>query len=173
MFTQTKKSHIAKLEDFLKALLKNELKISPRKCQLFRKELQYTGNTIFPRERRVCVKPLRSRLEAIQKLIPQLWWKVVGVLQTSLIFSVYFDLNCKNYQHKYVISAEKETAYFVLKTTQHFWRNQRWLQEPPVFHLPDNKGRLHLYSGTSKVARGSALYEIQHHKPKLLEYISK
>ena len=62
------KSHIAKEEDLLKALLKNGLKISPKKCQLFRTELQYIGNTIFIQERRVCVKPLRSRLEVIQKL---------------------------------------------------------------------------------------------------------
>ena len=58
LFTQTKKSHIAKLKDLLKALLKNGLKISPKNCQLFRKELQYMGNTIFIEDRRVCVKPL-------------------------------------------------------------------------------------------------------------------
>ena len=28
------------------------------------------GNTIFIKDKRVCVKPLRSRLEAIQKLNP-------------------------------------------------------------------------------------------------------
>ena len=31
-------------------------------------ELQYMGNVIFIKDRKVCVKPLRSRLEAIQKL---------------------------------------------------------------------------------------------------------
>ena len=36
----------------------------------FKTELQYMGNTIFIKDRRVCVKPLRSRLEAIQKLKP-------------------------------------------------------------------------------------------------------
>ena len=65
LFTPTKKSLIMKLEYLLQALLKNGLKISPKKCQLFRKELQYMGNTIFIKDRRVCVKPLRSRLEAI------------------------------------------------------------------------------------------------------------
>ena len=70
LFTPTKKSHIAKLEDLLKALLKNGLRISPKKYQLFRKELLYMGNTIFIKDRRVCVKPLRSRLEAFQKLKP-------------------------------------------------------------------------------------------------------
>ena len=38
---------MAQLEDLLKALLKNGLKISPKKCQLFRTELQYMGNMIF------------------------------------------------------------------------------------------------------------------------------
>ena len=38
LFTPSKKSHRAKLEDLLKALLKNGLKISPKKCQLFRTE---------------------------------------------------------------------------------------------------------------------------------------
>ena len=32
LFTPSKKVHIAKLEDLLKALLKNGLKISPKKC---------------------------------------------------------------------------------------------------------------------------------------------
>ena len=40
------------------------------KCQLFRKELQYMESAIFIKDRRVCVKPLGSRLEAIQKLKP-------------------------------------------------------------------------------------------------------
>ena len=39
LFTPTKISHIANLEDLLKALLLNRLKIYPKKCQLFRKEL--------------------------------------------------------------------------------------------------------------------------------------
>ena len=57
-----------RLEDLLKALLKNGLKISPKKCQLFRRELQCMGITIFIQEKRACVRPLHSRLEPIQKL---------------------------------------------------------------------------------------------------------
>ena len=58
LFTPSKKSHVAKLEDLLKALLKYGLKISRKKCHLFRTELQYMGNTIFTKDRRVCAKPL-------------------------------------------------------------------------------------------------------------------
>ena len=40
LFTPSKKAHMAKLEDPLKALLKNRLKISPKKCQLFKTEIR-------------------------------------------------------------------------------------------------------------------------------------
>ena len=70
LFTPSKESHMNKLEDILNALLKNGLKVLPKRCQLFRTSLQYMGNEIFIENKRVCIKPLRSRLEAIQKLQP-------------------------------------------------------------------------------------------------------
>ena len=70
LFTPMKSSHFDKLEDLLKALCKNGLKISPKKCQLFKTDLQYMGNTIFIRNKRVCIRPLRSQIEAIKKLEP-------------------------------------------------------------------------------------------------------
>ena len=70
LFTPSKRAHMAKLEDLLKALLKNGLKISPKKCQLFQTELQYMRNIIFIKDRKVGIKPLRSRLKPIQKVWP-------------------------------------------------------------------------------------------------------
>ena len=70
LFTPNKQTHFEKLIDLLQALCKNSLKISPKKCQLFKTELQYMGSTIFIKEKREKVKPLRGKLEAIQKLKP-------------------------------------------------------------------------------------------------------
>ena len=39
--------------------------------------------------------------------------------------------------------------------------------------MPNKTGRFHLYSDTSKFATGSALYQIQNGKPKLIAYMSK
>ena len=39
--------------------------------------------------------------------------------------------------------------------------------------MPNKTGRFHLYSDTSKFATGSALYQIQNGKPKLIAYVSK
>ena len=47
------------------------------------------------------------------------------------------------------------------------------LIKPPVLHMPNKTGRFHLYSDTSKFATGSALYQIQNGKPKLIAYASK
>ena len=59
---------------------------------------------------------------------------------------------------------EQQTAFEEIKSR---------LQKPPILHLPDGKGRFHLYSDTSKYAIGSALYQIQNGKPKLIAYASK
>ena len=40
LFTPNKQSNFEKVEDLLKALCKHGLKISPKKCQLFKTELQ-------------------------------------------------------------------------------------------------------------------------------------
>ena len=47
------------------------------------------------------------------------------------------------------------------------------LQKPPVLHLLDKKGRFQLYSDTSKIATGSALYQIQNSRPKLIAHTRK
>ena len=85
-----KTSHFTKLEDLLKAVCKNGLKISQKKCQLFKTELQYMGNTISIKDKIVYVKPLRSRVEAIQKIKPPTTIKVcrglVGMVNFVSIF---------------------------------------------------------------------------------------
>ena len=45
--------------------------------------------------------------------------------------------------------------------------------KPQILHMPNSTGRFHLYFDTSKFATGSALYQIQNGKPKLLAYVSK
>ena len=59
---------------------------------------------------------------------------------------------------------EQQIAFEEIKST---------LQKPPILHLPDRKGRFHLYLDTSKYAAGIALYQMQNGKPKLIPYASK
>ena len=165
---------MAMLEDLLKVVCKNGLKISPKKCQLFKNKLQYMGNTIFIKDKRVCVRPLRSRLEAIQKLKPPTTIKgcrhIAGMVNFVSIFcpelqkllKPIYDLTRKGTQ--FVWGKEQQTAFEEIKSR---------LQKTPILHLLDRKGRFQLYSDTSKFATGSTLYQIQIGKPKLIAYASK
>ena len=174
LFTPTKASHFEKLEDLLKALHKNGLKISPKKCQLFKTDLQYMGNTIFIRNRRVCVRPLRSRIEAIQKLEPP---TTIKVCQSFAGMVNFVSLFCPELQ-----KLLKPIYDLTRKGRQFLWGNEQQqafdeikcrLQRLPVLHLPNRHGHFQLYSDTSKFATGSALYQIQNGQPRLIAYASK
>ena len=171
LFTPNKIVHIAKLEDLLKALRKNGSKISPKKCQLFRTELQYKGNTIFIKDRRFCVKPLHSWLEAIQKIKPPTMTKDCKCFAGMVNFVSIF---CPELQKllKPIYDLTRKGKQFVWGVEQHstFKEIKQRLQKPSVLHMPDKIGRFQLYSDTSKNAMGSALHQIQNGKPKLFAY---
>ena len=132
------------------------------------------GNLIFIQEKRVCVRPLHNTLEAIQRLKPPTTVKgcrsFAGIVNFLSIFcpdlqkllKLIYDLTRKDRQ--FVWGQEQQSAFDEIKNR---------LQKPPVLHLPDGKGRFHLYSVTSKYTMCSALYQIQNGKPKLIAYASK
>ena len=174
LFTPSKESHMNKLEDILNALLRNGLKVSPKKCQLFRTNLQYMGNEIFIENRRVCVKPLRNRLEAIQKLQPPKTPKgcrsFTGVVNFLSMFCPDLQRHLKPI---YDLTRKGRPFHWGKEQQDSFVEIKCRLTKPPVLHMPNKTGRFHLYSDTSKFATGSALYQIQGRKPKLITYASK
>ena len=145
----------------------------PKKCQLFKTELQYMDNTIFMKDKRVCVKPLRSRLEAIERLKPPTTPKdcktFVGMVNFVSIFcpelqkliKLIYDLTRKG--RPFVWGQEQQDAFEEITNR---------LQKPPVLSMPKRKGRCILYSDTNKRATGSMLYQIQDGKLRLIAYVS-
>ena len=126
------------------------------------------GNTIFIKERRVCVKPLCSRLEAIQKVKAPTTAKqcksFVGIVNFVSIF-------CPELQRllKPIYDLTRKDRQFVWgKEQDNFEEIKQRLQKPPVLHMPDKVGRFQLYSDISKCATGGSLYQIQNGKPKLI-----
>ena len=174
LFTPSKESHINKLEDLLKALLRNGLKISPKKCQLFRTNLQYMGNEIFIQNKKVCVQPLRNRLEVIQRLQPPTTAKGCRSFAGMVNFLSMF---CPELQKllKPIYDLTRKGIPFIWEKEQQysFEEIKCRLIKPPVLHMPNKTGRFHLYSDTSKFANSSALYQIQNGKAKLIAYASK
>ena len=70
MIHSKRKDHLTHLVALIKALIRNGLKISPTKCQLFEQKLTYMGQKILIKENTPCITLLRSRVYAIQRLEP-------------------------------------------------------------------------------------------------------
>ena len=138
LFTPSKESHINKLEDILKALLKNGLKISPKKCQLFKTSLQYMGNEIFIENKKVCMKPLRSRLEAIQKLQPPKTPK--GCRSFAEVVN-FLSMFCPELQKLlkpiYDLKRKGKPFYWGKDQQDSFKEIKHRLMKPQVLHMPN------------------------------------
>ena len=172
LFTPSKESHINKLEDILSALLKNGLKVSPKKYQLRPAcniwEMKYSLKT------KRCVKPLRNRLEAIQKFQPPRTPKGCRSLAGEVNFlSMFCPELQKLLKPIYDLTRKGRPFYWGKEQQDSFMEIKHTLMKPPVLHMPNKTGRFHLYSDTSKFVTGSALYQIQGGKPKLITYASK
>ena len=174
LFTPSKGSHMDKLEDLLKALLKNGLKISPKKCQLFRTNLQYMGNEIFGQNKKVCVQPLRNRLEAIQKLQPPTTVKgcrsFAGMVNFLSMFcsdlqkllKPIYDLTRKG--RPFIFGKEQQDSFEDIKC--------RLVNDGTNICLIRQVDFIYILTPVN-LENGSALYQIQNGKPKLIADASK
>ena len=64
----TKAEHWLLIEQFLQSMVKNGLRLSPKKCQFFKTNLVYMGNEFVISQKNIMVTPLKSRTEAIVKI---------------------------------------------------------------------------------------------------------
>ena len=73
-----------------------------QKSQLFKTELQYMGNTIFIKDKKVYIKPLRNRIKAIIKLEPSKMPKGCRRLAGMVNFLSVFCPESQNYLRQYM-----------------------------------------------------------------------
>ena len=132
------------------------------------------GNEIFVENKKVCVKPLRSRLEAIQKLqppkTPNGCRSFAGVVNFLSMFCLELE---KILKPIYDLTRKGRPFHWGKEQQDSFVEIKHRLAKPPVLHMPNKTGKFLLYSDTSKYVTRSALYQIQGGKPKLIAYVSK
>ena len=169
-----KENHLNRLETLFKAMIKHGLKLSPKKCQLFRKHLVYMGNVFHIDGTTISITPLQSRVEAIQKLQPP-----VNVKECKSFCGVvnYLSIFCKNLQKllKPIYDLTKKGRPFLWQKEQQraFGIIKERMLNPPILHLPKPGGRYVLYCDSSRTHTGSSLWQIQEGKPRLIGYASK
>ena len=157
-----KKSHLKHLTDLFKALIRNGLKISPRKCKLFKTSLVYMGHQVTIMEGIPYITAVKSRVEAILKLdspkSPKNCKQFCGMVNYLSMF--LRDLQTKLIPIYYLI--KKGVPFHWGEVQQKaFDQIKKDLTEAPVSAMPNTTGHLVLVSDTSKIACGSALYQEQ------------
>ena len=170
----SKSAHWKLLEQLLRSMCKNGLRLSPKKCQLFRTKLTYMGNEFMISKRQMTITPLRSRTEAINCIptpkTPKQCKSFCGVVN-------YLSLFCPDLQMllKPIVELTKKGRPFIWGKAQEnsFVEVKKRLTNPPVLHLPKAEGRFILYSDTSIEGTGSSLWQMQGGKARLLGYASK
>ena len=89
----------------------------------------------------------------------------------------FLSMICPELQRlfKPIYDLTKKGRHFIWGKEQQevFEEIKRKLVKAPVLHMPNHEGRFHLYSHKSKFAAGSALYQIQNGKLRLIAYESK
>ena len=166
--------HMDRIRDMLKALIEHGLKLSPKKCQFFRDELVYMGNIFRTSDDGITIIPIKTRQEAILKApvpkTPKECKSFCGVVN-------YVSLFCPHLQSLlapiYDLTRKGRPFVWTKLHQANFEKIKEQMASPPVLTLPTSDGRYILYSDTSKSHAGSALWQIQNGKPRLIGYGSK
>ena len=169
-----KYDHLKHLTNLFKALIRNGLKISPRKCKLFKTSLIYMGHQVNIIDGIPHITPVKSRVDAIVKLDPP---KSPKNCKQFCGMVNYLSMFLKDLQTKlipiYHLTKKGVPFHWGELQQEAFDQIKKDLTEAPVLAMPNSEGHMVLVSDTSKIACGSALYQEQKGRYRLIAYFSK
>ena len=151
----TAEEHMDDLMDLLKVLRKYGLKLSPHKCQFFKKKIVYMGLEFQVQGDKVCYAPLKDKCDAIRNLESpktlrqtRAFCGMVNLLSSFLpnlqrLLIPIYDLQKKAKKFEWTDEAEK--AFNEIK---------KLLISPPISKAPMPDGLFCLESDTSREGVG-------------------
>ena len=166
--------HMDDLMDLFKVLRKYGLKLSPHKCQFFKKKIVYMGLEFQIQGDKVCYTPLKDKCDAIRNLESpktlrqtKAFCRMVNFLSSFLpnlhrLLIPIYDLQKKVKKFKWTDEAKK--AFNEIK---------KLLVCPPVLKAPTPDGLFRLESDTSREDVGGTLLQKQGDKWVVIGYHSK
>ena len=170
----TAEEHMDDLMDLFKVLRKYSLKLSPHKCQFFKKKIVYMGLEFQIQGDKVCYTPLKDKCDAIRNLESpktlrqtRAFCGIVNFLSSFLpnlqrLLIPIYDLQKKAKKFKWIDEAEK--AFNEIK---------KLLVSLPVLKAPTLEGLFRLKSDTSREGVGGTLLQKQGDEWVVIGYHSK
>ena len=162
------------LMDLFKVLRKYGLKLSPHKCQFFKKKIVYMGFEFKTQGDKVCYTPLKDKCDTIRNLESpktlrqtRAFCGMVNFLSSFLpnlhrLLILIYDLEKKAKKFKWTEEAKK--AFNEIK---------KLLINPPVLKVPTADGLFQLESDTSREGVGGTLLQKQGDEWVVIGYHSK
>ena len=170
----TAEEHMDDLIDLFKVLRKYSLKLSPHKCQFFKKKIVYMGLEFHIQKDKVCYTPLKDKCDTIRNLESpktlrqtRAFCGMVNFLSSFLpnlrrLLIPIYDLQKKVKKFKWTEEAER--AFNDIK---------KLLINPPVLKAPTPDGLFQLESDTSREGMGGTLLQKQGDEWVVIGYHSK
>ena len=170
----TAEEHMDDLVDLFRVLRKYGLKLSPHKCQFFKKKIVYIGLEFQIQKDKVCYTPLKDKCDAIRNLESpktlrqtRAFCGMVNFLSSFLpnlhrLLIPIYDLQKKAKKFKWTEEAKKA-----------FNKIKKLLINPPVLKAPTPDGLFQLESDTSREGVGGTLLQKQGDEWVVIGYHSK
>ena len=170
----TAEEHMDDLMDLFKVLRKYGLKLSPYKCQFFKRKIVYMGLEFQVQGDKVCYTPLKDKCDAIRNLESpktlrqtRAFCGMVNFLSSFLpnlrrLLILIYDLQKKAKTFKWTDEAEKAVNEI-----------KKLLINPPVLKAPTPDGLFRLESDTSREGVGGTSLQKQGHEWVVIGYRSK
>ena len=135
----TAEEHMGDLLDLFKVLLKYDLKISPHKCQFFKKKIVYMGLEFQVEDDKVCYTPLKDKCEAIQNLDSPKTLKQMSFLWYGQ-FPVFIFTQLKKTAYTHIRLAKEIEEIWTEEAEKAFNSIKQLLVNPPVLKAPTPDG---------------------------------
>ena len=170
----TADEHMDDLMDLFKVLQKYGLKISPHKCQSFKKKIVYMGLEFQVEDDKVCYIPLKNKCEAIQNLDSPKALKQTRALCGMVNFLSSFLLNLRRLLIPIYDLQEKSKKFkWTQEVEKAFNDIKELLISPPVLKAPTPDVLFCLESDTSWEGVGGTLLQKQGNEWVVIGYHSK
>ena len=170
----TKEQHWEDLDNLFKVLIKYGLKISPHKCQLFKRELVYMGLQFIVKDGVPHYTAMKDKCDAIRNMQTP---KSVKECRTFCGMVNFLSTFCKNLHELsipiYELTKKRARFQWTNKHQKAFEEIKKLLVKPPVLRMVSGDGIFRLESDTSRTAVRGTLYQWQDNQWILVGYHSK
>jgi len=181
VFSRTFEGHVEHLRTVLRKLREHGVKLKPRKCSLFKREVQFLGRVVSGDGYRMdpgCVKAIEKLKEVSPRTVGEVR-QLAGVLS-------YYRRYIKNFARIAkpiydLLTSTGKNGQPPSKTPTCWGREQqlalqellRHLSHPPVMAYPDVSKPFTLHTDASKDGLGAVLYQNQDGVMRVIAYASR